>query len=375
MTSIIQGMASKETIVIIFVAIIIVAIIALTLAGDHKEAKKVIRTAITVLSIILLIYILYEVYEYYRKIKKNEPLLFDGPASGKAAQHFPATHLPPSSIGSEYTYSFWIYVNGWDYKYDHPKHILSRGDNPSQHFINEPFKCNPGIWLYPKTSNLMIRFDTYNREDNFSYKPNEKMTGSPIKGDTSNYEDTTLQGCKQKCLTNQTCQGFMVDKQSGQCVLRDSSVSTKQGGSGYDSYVRTPSMDPTVLNTDHITPNEICDLVELPIQRWVHVGVVLWNRTTDIYLNGKLVRSCILKGIPKVPWKDNLYVAADGGFDGSMAQLRYFNRALNATEMYKLYSKGPLHWSLLKSFEDIFPKVHVAASVSYSDNSAHHSHH
>jgi hypothetical protein len=375
MTSIIQGMASKETIVIILVAVIIVAVIALTLAGDHKAAKKVIKTVITVLCIILLIYILYEVYEYYRKVKKNEPLLFDGPASGKAAQHFPATSLPASNIGSEYTYSFWIYVNGWDYHYDHPKHILSRGDNPAKHDITQPFKCNPGIWLYPKTSNLMIRFDTYNREDNFSYKPNEKMTGSPIKGDTSNYEDSTLQGCKQKCLANQTCQGFMVDKQTNQCVLRDSSISTKQGGQGYDSYVRTPSMDPTILNSDHISPNEICDLVELPIQRWVHIGVVLWNRTTDIYLNGKLVRSCILKGIPKIPNKENLYVASDGGFDGSMAQLRYFNRALNATEMYKLYSKGPLHWSLLKSFEDIFPKVHVAAKVSYSDNSAHHSHH
>ena len=134
-------------------------------------------------------------------------------------------------------------------------------------------------------------------------------------------------------------------------------------------------MDPTTLNTEHISPNEICDLVELPLQRWVHVGVVLWNRTTDIYLNGKLVRSCILKGIPKVPWKENLYVASDGGFDGSMAQLRYWNRALNATEMYKIYSKGPLHWSLLKSFEDIFPKVQVSASVSYSTDNGHHHHH
>lgn len=388
-------MGWKELVVIILVVAIIAAVVALTLAGDNEAAKKLIHIVILVLVILLIIYIVYEIYEYYRKIKHNEPLLFDGPASGKTTQNFPARMLPPSRIGAEYTYSFWIYVKNWDYNYDEAKHILSRGTNPAQPGFGESFVCNPGIWLYPKTSNLMIRFDTYGREPAYSYLPGQELTGQPPSGGTTVFEDTTIQGCQDRCNKINTCAGLSINSQTGQCLLKDSPYSSgkstqqckndgdcndtdllcKNGmcNSIYDSYVKTMSMDPNLGDLSQTDTNEICDLVELPIQRWVHVGVVLWNRTTDIYLNGKLVRSCILKGVPKVPWTENLYVAGKDGFDGAIAQLRYFNRALNATEMYKLYSKGPLHWNLLKEFEDLFPKVNVQAQVSY--NTHHHSNH
>jgi heme/copper-type cytochrome/quinol oxidase subunit 2 len=158
----------KELVVIILVVAIIAAIVALTLAGDNEAAKKTLHILILVLVILLIIYIVYEIYEYYRKIKRNEPLLFDGPTSGKMTQKFSAKMLPPSRIGAEYTYSFWIYVKNWDYNYDEAKHILSRGTDPAQPKFGETFVCNPGIWLYPKTSNLMIRFDTYGRESNYT---------------------------------------------------------------------------------------------------------------------------------------------------------------------------------------------------------------
>ena len=382
-------MGWKELIVIILVIAIISAVIALTLVGNSEQAKKLIHTVIIVLVIILLVYIIYEIYEYYQKISKNSPLLFDGPASGKVAHHYPHNMIPPSRIGAEYTYSFWIYIKNWDYKYNKAKHILSRGSDPSNPTYGETFVCNPGIWLYPKTSNLMIRFDTYGRDPSYTYLPGQELSGQAPSGGTTAFEDTTLQGCKQKCTNMNTCAGISVNSINNQCLLKDSPYSPGQstqkcktnetcGGdqvcknglcnSIYDSYTKTRSMDPNLGNLSGTDTNEICDLVELPIQRWVHIGVVLWNRTTDIYQNGKLVRSCILKGVPKVPWDQNLYVSGGDGFDGALAQLRYFNRALNATEMYKLYSKGPLHWSLLKEFTDLFPKVQISAQISYNKN-------
>lgn len=36
----------------------------------------------------------------------------------------------------------------------------------------------------------------------------------------------------------------------------------------------------------------------IPLQRWVHVVVTAHNRTLDLYLNGKLVRSRLLDNIP-----------------------------------------------------------------------------
>ncbi len=383
-------MGWKELIVIILVVAIIASVVALTLAGDSEQAKKLIHTVILVLVVLLLIYIIYEIYEYYKKIKQNSPLLFDGPASGKVAHHYTHTMLPASNIGAEYTYSFWIYIKNWDYQYDNAKHILSRGSNPTD--TSEDFTCNPGIWLYPKSSNLMIRFDTHNREDNFIYRPGEKLKGNDI----SFVEDSTIQGCQQKCRETKDCGGFDVNKNYNTCTLKDGNEGSGRSiinctgddeckrapdGSGsdsycqsgicttnYDTYIKTKSMNPNLGDLRHENTNEICDLVEIPIQRWVHLSVVLWNRTTDIYLNGKLVRSCILKGIPKVPWDSDLHVSHNDGFDGALAQLRYFNRALNASEIYKLYSKGPLHWNLLKEFSDLFPKVEITTTRTYSGN-------
>ena len=383
-------MGWKELVVIILVVAIISSVVALTVVGNNDAVKNVLHMVIVILVVILLIYILYEIYEYYQKIKRNEPLLFDGPINGKTSQKFSANMLPRSNVGAEYTYSFWIYVKNWDYKYNNAKHILNRGSDPNSQSYGETFIANPGIWLYPKTSNLMIRFDTYNKDPTYAYLPGQELSGQLPKGGTAVYQDTTLQGCQEKCSNLNTCAGFSVNKNNNQCILKDSSISAGKSSHGckehkdcgdpslicekgncrsvYDSYTKSHSMDPNIGNLDESSTNEICDLVELPIQRWVHVGVVLWNRTTDIYLNGKLVRSCILKGVPKVPWKDKLYVSGNDGFDGAMAQLRYFSRALNASEIYKLYSKGPLHWNLLKEFKDLFPKVEISAQVSYGDS-------
>lgn len=379
-------MGWKELTVIILVIAIIASIVSLTVVGHESQIGKILRVLILVLFILLLLYIIYEIYQYFTKVRKNSPLLFDGPFSGKQPATFPASLMPPSGVGNEYTYSFWIYIKNWDYQYDNAKHILSRGSNPTD--TSDNFTCNPGIWLYPKSSNLMIRFDTHNREDNFIYRPGENLGGSPV----MTVEDSTIQGCQQKCRENTNCGGFEYNKNNHLCTLKDSRIPLDHTGTtcnsddqcgahpqtdaksycqngvcttNYDTYIKTKSMNPNVGDLRYENTNEICDLVEIPIQRWVHLSIVMWNRTTDIYLNGKLVRSCILKGIPKVPWDSDLHVSNNDGFDGALAQLRYFNRALNASEIYKLYSKGPLHWNLLKEFSDLFPKVEITTTSTY----------
>merc|ERR1712070_804360 len=38
-----------------------------------------------------------------------------------------------------------------------------------------------------------------------------------------------------------------------------------------------------------------CDIINIPLQRWVHLALVMHNKTLDVYLNGKLARSCTYK--------------------------------------------------------------------------------
>lgn len=77
-----------------------------------------------------------------------------------------------------------------------------------------------------------------------------------------------------------------------------------------------------------------------PLQKWVHIGYVLNNRTVDIYVDGKLERSCVLRGVPVLN-EMPVQVADNGGFYGQIAKMQYFTRPLEPNEIAELYSEGP----------------------------------
>jgi len=88
------------------------------------------------------------------------------------------------------------------------------------------------------------------------------------------------------------------------------------------------------------SPNEGCDIKNIPLQKWVHIVYVLNNRTVDMYIDGKLERSCVLRGVPKLN-SEPLYVCDNGGFFGKISNLVYYKYSLKPDEVYNIYSKGP----------------------------------
>jgi hypothetical protein len=88
------------------------------------------------------------------------------------------------------------------------------------------------------------------------------------------------------------------------------------------------------------SPNEGCDIKNIPLQKWVHITYVLNNRTVDIYIDGKLERSCVLRGVPKLN-DDQVHICDNGGFFGKISNLVYFRYALKPDEVYKIYASGP----------------------------------
>ena len=59
-----------------------------------------------------------------------------------------------------------------------------------------------------------------------------------------------------------------------------------------------------------------CAVANVPIQKWVNLIISVYGRTLDVYLDGKLVRTCLLPGIANVNNDANVYVTPNGGFDG-----------------------------------------------------------
>jgi hypothetical protein len=85
---------------------------------------------------------------------------------------------------------------------------------------------------------------------------------------------------------------------------------------------------------------EECTMQNVPLQRWVNIIVVLHNKALDVYLDGKLVKTCILQGVPKIGHTAPVYVCPDGGFSGSISNFRFFNYAMNPRQAYEIYREG-----------------------------------
>jgi hypothetical protein len=85
-----------------------------------------------------------------------------------------------------------------------------------------------------------------------------------------------------------------------------------------------------------------CDITSVDLQKWVQISVCLNNKTCDVYMDGKLARSCVLPGFYKVD-KSNLALAVCDykGFGGYVSNVSAYNYALNPEQVWRLYMSGP----------------------------------
>ena len=83
-----------------------------------------------------------------------------------------------------------------------------------------------------------------------------------------------------------------------------------------------------------------CMVSNIPIQRWVNLILSVYGRTMDLYIDGKLVRTCLLPGIANINNNADIYVTPKGGFNGWTSNLQYYPNSLNPQEAWNIYAKG-----------------------------------
>ena len=86
---------------------------------------------------------------------------------------------------------------------------------------------------------------------------------------------------------------------------------------------------------------EICDLPNFDMQKWVLITIVLSGRMCDVYMDGKLARSCTLPNFYKVDTGYSLKPLLGGGYGGYISNMTAFGYALNPDEVYRIYMAGP----------------------------------
>ena len=117
----------------------------------------------------------------------------------------------------------------------------------------------------------------------------------------------------------------------------------------YDNVLRfqvgleTTSLDACRQDSRSTDPKDyidVCDVENIPLQRWLNINMSLTNNVIEVFINGKLHKSCTLRGFPRQN-RDNLHLCDEGGVNGFIANLKYSNRALPVSKIEKVYNSGP----------------------------------
>jgi len=226
----------------------------------------------------------------------------------------PTAAAPPVPYeGGDYTLSFWLYVNSYNVNRNTRKHIIDIGGTNFSTVL---------IALGAFKNTLVVR--THSREGsatvsgNGTYAVDATTSITPTNTDISG--STDMSGNTSWTTPN---------SQS----VQDGSLTTAD---------KAALLAPMALDDGLLNSNKICDLNEIDFQRWTLVTVVLSGRTVDVYIDGKLARSCISSSYFKVdPTGVYVKLLGNGGFDGYLSNIKATNVGLNPSEIYNLYTKGP----------------------------------
>lgn len=101
-----------------------------------------------------------------------------------------------------------------------------------------------------------------------------------------------------------------------------------------------------------------CSVSNVPIQKWVNLIISVYGRSMDIYIDGKLVKTCLLPGVANVKNDANIFVTPSGGFDGWTSKFQYYPSPLNPQEAWNIYTKGFSSW-----YSNMFSSYNIQVSL------------
>ena len=123
-----------------------------------STTSKVVFFIVSFIFICFLIYIIYVSIKSAQDAAANAPVIVNDTIDAYVAR--PAFTLPQVTEGMNHSFSSWIYVKDWNYKFGQYKNILWKGNPPNTSTTRStPSVSNvhcPSIWLYPLTNSLKV---------------------------------------------------------------------------------------------------------------------------------------------------------------------------------------------------------------------------
>jgi len=277
------------------------------------QNKGIIGTLAFLLVILAILYTVYQ-YLYPADDPTYTPFL-----KGEADARKPVPikgKVPAIFTGGDFTLSFWIYIDDFNYRAGSYKHLFS-----IQPKTLAPTAICPIVGvLTPLKNGLLIRTNSRSTTD----APPPGTVSAP--STSSGAPDITVWQNLQQLLTNQTSMSM------------------------FSSPVEQP-----------------CDIKDVPLQRWCNVTIVSSGRVLDIYMDGKLARSCVLDNMVNVPSQElEMRFCESGGFGGRVSSVQMWSAQVTPDLVYGIYQMGPTQAS-----HNIFTDVakYLNLNVSFTGSS------
>jgi hypothetical protein len=133
-------------------------------------------------------------------------------------------------------------------------------------------------------------------------------------------------------------------------VFNKGSATPNKDGSGvmfpnngpglYLNYDDSSTMSLKVVMSTFDDPNTSVVVGNIPVNKWFNVIIRVENTVLDVFINGDLAQRLPLNSVPFQNYGD-VNVAINGGFNGNLSSLRYFNTALGTRAIQNIISDGP----------------------------------
>ena len=86
--------------------------------------------------------------------------------------------------------------------------------------------------------------------------------------------------------------------------------------------------------------NHFVDIENIPLKKWFHIAIRVQNNIIDIYINGVISKRKKFTDVPKQNY-DSVNVCYNGGFNGQLSNLTYYDYALGVFDINNIILKGP----------------------------------
>ena len=96
-----------------------------------------------------------------------------------------------------------------------------------------------------------------------------------------------------------------------------------------------------LVKIDTFGGQEIIPINNIPAKKWIHFGLVVDQNSVDVYINGIVHTHRSIVNLPRQN-PDSVRVGLDGGFEGKISNLQYYNYFITPEQMKTLLGDSPI---------------------------------